>query len=161
MRLPRLTLAGIAVGGLLVAACSDASTSDESERDESGEVVEEGDVGALVLQVGDCFDDPGSDAVSSVPAVPCDEPHVNEVYALFDVEGDDWPGEESLRGDAEAGCIERFDAYVGTPYAESALFSRAIIPSEDTWEQADDREIICIVYDPSGERTGSAEGSNL
>ena len=46
------------------------------------------------LPVGTCFDDQDeAEAISSVPAVDCSEPHDNEVFALIDyTETDEYPG---------------------------------------------------------------------
>ena len=163
MRLSSPTTAALAVVALLLAACSDGSgTTDESERDVSGDVVEGGDVGVFVIQVGDCFDDPGQEIATQVPAVPCDEPHDFEAVATFDVDGgEDFPGEAAVGEDAEVGCLERFEGYVGSAYADSALFVDAITPTAESWEQGGDREVICMVFDPSGELTGSVEQSGL
>ena len=74
----------IAAGGYLV------NMALQADRDDDGAIVEAGNVSAFQIRVGDCFDDAGifgeGDAtVSDVPALPCAEPHDNEVYAVFDV----------------------------------------------------------------------------
>ncbi len=162
MRLSRLTTAAPAVVALLLVACTDDSgTTDESERDVSGDVVEGGDIGVFVIQVGDCFDDPGEEA-TQVPAVPCGEPHDFEAFATFDLDGgDDYPGDEAVGDDAAEDCLERFEGYVGSAYADSALFADAMTPTADGWEQGGAREVICMVFDPSGDLTGSVEQSGL
>lgn len=51
-------------------------------RDESSqEVTEGGTADVFSLRVGDCFDDEDttSEEVSQVPAVPCSDPHDNEI----------------------------------------------------------------------------------
>ncbi len=116
---------------------------------------------AFSLDVGDCFDDPdgGGQTVESVAVVDCDQPHDNQVFATFEIVGGSWPGADQVEEDAEDGCLERFEDYVGTPYLESDLLASAFWPSEDSWE-AGDREVICFVYDPAGPVTGSLEGAN-
>ena len=66
-----------------------------ADRDESGAIVGEGSIDAFSMRVGDCFNDIDSfDEVSSVPGVPCSEPHDNETYAVFDVSIEEYPGDD-------------------------------------------------------------------
>ncbi len=113
------------------------------------------------LEVGECFDDPdGADrTVESVPVVDCDQPHDHEVFATFELVGSSWPGADQVEEDASDGCLERFEDYIGTTYPESELLASAFWPSEESWA-ADDREVICFVYDPDGPVTGTLEGAN-
>lgn len=113
------------------------------------------------LDVGDCFDDPdGEDrTVGSVPDIDCDQLHDNEVFATFELVGATWPGTDQVAEDAEDGCLERFEGFVGTTYLESELSASAFWPSEDSWE-AGDREVICFVYDPDGPVTATLEGAD-
>ena len=112
------------------------------------------------LTVGDCFNDPAeSGEVSSVTAIDCDEPHDNEVYALYEYEGsDEYPGGETLGTAANEGCEDRFEAYVGTPYLDSEVYYTHLIPTEDSWATGD-REIVCMLYIPGEQIEGSLEGS--
>jgi Septum formation len=112
------------------------------------------------LTVGDCFDDPSeSGEISSVSAIDCAQPHDNEVFALYDYDGSgDYPGEGTLTTAADDGCIDRFDAYVGTPYLDSEVFSTHLIPTEESWGTGD-REIVCVLYIPNEKIEGSLEGS--
>lgn len=137
-----------------------ASTS--ADRDSSGAIVEEGSIGAFSLRVGDCFDDVTSfDEVSSVPGVPCSEPHDNETYAVFDVSVTSYPEGDGMSELAFESCMEQFEAYVGKDYESSSLDITSMYPSPTSWEQ-DDREVICAVYDMNAEKlTGTAKGSTL
>jgi len=137
-----------------------ASTS--ADRDSSGAIVEEGSIGAFNVRVGDCFNDVTSfDEVSSVPGVPCSEPHDNETYAVFDVGVASYPEGEGMSELAFTSCMERFEAYVGKDYESSSLDITTMFPSEQSWAQ-DDREVICAVYDMNaGKLVGTAKGSAL
>ena len=54
-------------------------------------------------------------------------------------------------------CLEAFDGFVGTPYVDSELDIYYLIPSEESWSDGD-REVVCAVYDLSGEQLiGTAE----
>lgn len=114
------------------------------------------------LSVGDCFDDTdlAAEEVSDVPVVECSEPHDNEIYHAFDLADGDYPGEEEVETKADDGCLAAFDAFVGTPYLDSQLEYFAIYPTEQSWTEVDDREVLCAVYDMSLEKlTGTVGGS--
>ena len=144
---------------LLLSACS----SDQTTRNDDGEIVEGGELGVFAVQEGDCINFPDStDAVESFEAVACDEPHDGEIYELFDVTGfEDYPGDAEVQSQGEAGCLSAFETFVGIDYQSSIYFFTYFSPTQDTWEQLDDREIICIVTPAEGEPqlTGSLEGA--
>lgn len=113
--------------------------------------------GTLVLEAGDCFDDPPSfGSVTSVDVVDCAEPHDNEVYHVESYPGTgDFPGDEVIRDAAVDACLAAFEGFVGVPYEVSRYDIFALWPSEDSWESTD-RDIVCAVYDVDGEKlTGS------
>lgn len=118
------------------------------------------------LDPGTCFDDvsqitdEGGGEVEDVPIVDCDEPHDNEVFATFDLEGEDFPGDDAVATRAEQGCLDRFEAYVGRDYASSRFVATHLVPTEQSWEVRDDREVVCFLYDVDLARLeGSAQGS--
>ena len=49
----------------------------DADRDGTGSIVDAGSVDAFEVRVGDCFDDAGANdtEVTSIPGVPCSEPH--------------------------------------------------------------------------------------
>ena len=51
--------------------------------------------------------DEGDDSIGSLPGVPCSEPHDNEVFAVFDLEMETFPGDEMSQIAFDA-CVERF-----------------------------------------------------
>lgn len=119
------------------------------------------------LPVGTCFNDEVSeegtlsDEISSVPEVDCSEPHDNEVFALVQyTETDVYPGEATLNEIGTGLCIEQFDEYVGIDYLESELEVFVITPTEGSWNNDDDREIICALYNLDFSKlTGSMQGA--
>jgi hypothetical protein len=126
------------------------------------------DVAANDLEVGDCTSDDLTGAVGEVDTVDCDESHLFEVHATFDLEGDDYPGTTEVQELARDGCTgDRFEDYVGTPYAESEIYAEQfLVPTEQTWDDADDRTVICFAYavesqeNPTPvESEGSVEGA--
>jgi len=132
-----------------------------ADRDETGAIVGGGTVDAFELQVGDCFDDVDSfgDEVSSLPGVPCSEPHDNETYAVFEVDLPEYPGDEAMGAMANEECLDRFAGFVGKDYESSELDIFPMYPSDQSWKQSD-REVICAIYDMNYEKlVGSVEGS--
>ena len=66
----------------------------------------------------------------------------------------------SVNADADAGCYERFTPFVGLSYEQSTYGFFSITPTQDSWEQVDDREILCMIAPmDSSQTTGSAEGT--
>ena len=132
------------------------------DRDQSGAIVDAGTLDAFQMRLGDCFDDPDaySDEFSSLPGVPCSEPHDNETYAVFDLSMDTYP-EYDIAEISESSCIDYFASYVGRDYETSALDVVTMYPTKESWAQ-NDREVVCALYDMSGEKlVGSAKGSGI
>ncbi|MGH8993432.1 MAG: septum formation family protein [Acidimicrobiia bacterium] len=157
--MPRRIAVLLALVAAVAGACNDA------ERDADGQVQTSGDLSVYELRTGDCFnggqrvaEEVGKErTVDQVTAVPCGQAHDNEVFAVFDhpaAKDADFPGEEAVNQVAQDGCLERFEAYVGRPYAGSDLQVAVIAPAEKSWTEEDDRAIVCIVYG-DGRLTGS------
>lgn len=115
--------------------------------------------GPFELQVGDCFDDPDEpvEQLVEVPLIGCEEPHDNQVFALFDLPDGDFPGDAAVADQARDGCLGRFEDHVGTPYGDSELFAAWLPPTEASWE-AGDRQVVCVLFDADGPLVGSQEG---
>jgi hypothetical protein len=124
--------------------------------------VEPEPIDAFAIAEGDCISLPDEDMVETVDSVPCASPHDAEAYALFDVaEGSaPYPGVDAVDIAATDGCIERFLPFVGTPYAYSDLDVFYLHPTEETWDELGDREIVCLITAMDGSKLiGSMEGS--
>jgi len=113
----------------------------------------------LTLDVGTCFDDPGSYVeVADVPVVDCSRPHDNEVFANQDLTGADFPGTDQVINRANAICYGNFSSYIGIAYESSVYEIGTLYPTEESWA-AGDREVICFVYDMDMAKiTGSVNG---
>jgi hypothetical protein len=135
----------------------------EVDRDDSGAIVDGGNVDAFNVQMGDCFNDAGTfdDQVTSVPGVPCSEPHDNETFAVIDLSIDDYPADGNLYQLAYDACMVHFESFVGREYETSVLEIATMYPSAESWEQ-DDREVICAVFDVNAKQlVGSMAGRGL
>jgi hypothetical protein len=121
-------------------------------------------VDAFRVEVGDCLVETGGDTeeleeVEAVDTVPCTEEHGSEAYAAFDLDdAPEYPGDKTVGDLAFAGCDERFTEWVGIDYIDSRLEIYVLQPTEASWTTLDDRQVVCLVYDPAGPLTGSARG---
>lgn len=152
-----LGLVGAGVAGLGLAG------QDDTQRDESGAVVAGGELGAFRIRLGDCFLEIPDGTVESVDAVPCNSPHLYEVYAAFNVDGAAgaaFPGQPVLDEQSQQGCYDRFAPFVGLSYEESIFDISLLGPTQGSWDELDDREVLCLIQNVDGTlKTGSAEGS--
>lgn len=115
--------------------------------------------------VGECILDPyvgeadaeGNWIFSEVKVVPCDQLHYGEVYASGQSQLAEFDYDAVL-AEAEAYCAANYEAYVGIPYAESALYYDYWYPTEQSWA-AGDRELTCLVTTLAEDSVGSYQGS--
>ncbi|KQQ65682.1 DUF2510 domain-containing protein [Microbacterium sp. Leaf320] len=147
-----------AAPGATVPTSSPGSSSDGEEPDESAA---EGTERVYIndLEVGHCLPlVEWEDEVYDLPVVPCDQPHTDEVYFIFDAPDGDFPGDAELQTLATEGCDAAFEEFIGIPYADSVLDNYWFVPTETSWKRMDDRAIQCIVFDYE-EVTGTLEGA--
>ncbi|MFC7407119.1 septum formation family protein [Georgenia alba] len=113
------------------------------------------------LQEGDCLNrsDFEGGEVTDVEILECGEQHDAEVFALVEHTGEEFPGDQAIQDEAGTMCEPPFEEFIGVPYAESELFFSVLTPSEESWNQADDRTSACIVT-VDEPMTGSLEGAN-
>lgn len=161
--LARSTFAAIAVASIAaLGGCSALQgligAAEPVARDaETQEVVEGGQADVFTLKVGDCFDDVTEDEVYEVPAVPCGDPHDNEIYYEFTMPDGEYPGDDVITAAADAECRPQFEAFVGMAYAESVLDWFPFTPTEGSWSNGD-RVVQCAVYEPGARVSGSLAG---
>jgi hypothetical protein len=116
---------------------------------------------------GQCFQAPTKvkAELSKLERVPCSKPHVRESYAVIPytpptgTTGGGYPGGDALSTFAKGACAQRFRGYVGVDYLDSSLFFTYLFPSARSWEQDDDRKIICFVTTTGDKLTASVKGS--
>lgn len=107
------------------------------------------------ITLGDCFDETADEIVSDIPTIDCALPHDYEVYAEFDIDRSNWPGDDEVFTLADEGCYAPFTTYVGLPLESSTLDYTYYVPTEDGWNDYDDHAVSCIIFDPAGKTTGS------
>jgi len=103
--------------------------------------------------VGTCldFEDFTETTVESLPIVACNERHTHEIYATAVVTDEPvYPGFEALEAEAQVRCLAEFEEYVGISAFDSELFFSWLLPTLNTWERDDDREIVCVIGEGNG-----------
>ena len=160
-------IAIFAVLGLFGYSQVSESSKDDSTRSDNGEIVEAGDVGVLVLKVGDCVqlpsevksqllgDTSGLMTVFSFSAVPCTELHDAELYAIKTTNKNEFPGEEALFDEFSDSCIDEYLTYSGIEYDLSPHSAFPMVPTAESWEQGD-RVIQCFAILADGEQLGAS-----
>lgn len=135
---------------------------DDTTRNAQNEIVEAGGLGAFSIEVGDCLNLPSElGELQSVEGVPCNQAHSAQAYAVFNLVGfgDTFPGDVAFAEQADIGCYERFEGFVGIPYEESELYVLPLVPTEGSWVELDDREIVCLLVPEEGTFSYDARGS--
>ena len=118
------------------------SLRDSSVRSPSGDIAVAGRVGVLRLLPGDCFL-VGADEIEEVAAVPCDEDHQAEVFAVFDLAATEWPGAAAVAQVTKSGCLDRFRNATGHVFDPVHMAITGYAPSERSWKE--DRRVLCVV----------------
>lgn len=97
-------------------------------------------------EVGTCTNlDDLQGEITDIDSVSCDDAHDAEVFHVDDLDDGDFPGDEQVEASAQDMCYNAFEPYVGTDYEESELEFFSLPPNEETWDDAKDREVLCIL----------------
>jgi hypothetical protein len=130
----------------------DEESAEPTEVEADKEQASGEDVSVFDLEVGDCFSGGENGEVSEVSVVDCDDEHAYEVFALVDHEAgpdDAYPGDEELEEFADDQCTgDEFESYVGISYDVSIYYSTWLTPTERSWDELGDREVVCVLYEP-------------
>ncbi|MDO4259132.1 MAG: septum formation family protein [Actinomycetaceae bacterium] len=115
---------------------------------------------ATSLKVGDCIASPQGEEIRNVEPIDCAQPHGAEIYYVHTVEGQDFPGDEVLNGEAQRICAEQFAAYVGVPVEQhDTLTTWFMTPTQESWS-AGDHIIVCLAVNTDlTPLTGTVKGS--
>jgi hypothetical protein len=150
------TVAGVAVFGAV------GGFGDDTTRNDENEIIGSGGLGAFAIEVGDCLNLPSDlNQVQSVEGVPCGQAHSAQAFTVFDLTGfsDVFPGSAAFDEQSDAGCLGAFKGFVGVPYEQSELYVTALEPTEESWVQGGDREIVCLLVPESGTFSYDAQNS--
>jgi len=145
MNFGRIIGAGAAGLGLVGAGYAGLGGQDDTVRNDDGAVVEGGEVGAFRIRLGDCLQDISGTTFESVEAVPCADPHASEVYHAFLLTGAEWPGRDAVGSQADDGCFDAVETSLDLSIGLEEYGITSITPTEQSWDELDDREILCLV----------------
>ncbi|MFB2581762.1 septum formation family protein [Herbiconiux sp. P15] len=159
-----LSAAALLTLGLVLSGCTALFPSSAPPATDSttGEEIEQTDTDVFTLAVGDCINDTSGDdvtEVSEVPTVDCAAEHDLEVYAEFEIAGDEFPGDDAVTAEADEKCLAEFEPFVGIAYDSSIYGFTYFTPTEASWTEGDDRLVSCLIGDPNGKTTGSLAGA--
>lgn len=116
-------------------------------------------VDAFSIPVPSCFDTEDINAVQEVTLVDCNTPHDSEAYASYVFTDATFPGDDVIESTGNQFCYDEFTAYIGKAWEESEFDFYYLYPIQETWDQMNDREVLCIVQAPTQESAPMA-GSN-
>lgn len=160
-RIATATMALAAITAL--AGCSQINSmlGTGATRDEDGQVAEAGQEGVFSLKVGDCMMTQSGETITDAPVVPCKDAHDEEIYASLKVPDGDYPGDDAIQQQGFTDCGTKFTEFIGLDADTSKYDYWPMPPTKDGWEQANDREILCVAYaDDESQVTGSLKGIN-
>jgi len=153
-------LATVGLGGCSV--LSNFLPSSQPVRDaESGKITEQVDnADVFSLRVGDCLNSAAltAEELTSIPVVPCDLAHDDEVFHSLTLDEAAYPGDDEIARIADVACRSPFREFVGVSFDQSALDFWPMTPTSSSWANGD-REVLCIAFDPAGKVTGSLAGA--
>lgn len=127
-------------------------------RDSTGQVTAAATTDAFSIKVGDCVGKVDGDSTDKLPLLPCAEKHSWEAFAANDLTGTDFPGNAEVKDQAEKACGVAFEDFIGIAAEDSRYEVTFLTPTRETWTQAGDREVVCLVGTSSGGITGSLRG---
>ena len=135
-------LAFIAFGAVL--ALQDA------ERNANGAIVEAGRIGYDDIREGDCVNIPdpaGSGDVDllDLQGVPCSEEHNAQTVALLPLDGDEFPGDQSIDDQSRQPCLEAVSALPAVRTGNTKYRPYRLAPTESLWDEDGGREALCFV----------------
>ncbi|WP_196804603.1 septum formation family protein [Cellulomonas sp. URHD0024] len=166
VRLVRSVRHGVALGvlgvvvALAVSGCSWFGNDDDKATS----------IAVFDAKIGDCFLAPEDIAVevTHLSRVTCATPHQQESYALPTYidpgtakTAKTFPGDAALKSFADGKCAEKFQDYVGVDYRDSSLYFTYLVPSARSWQQDDDRKVICFVTTTGQTLTKSVKHSDM
>lgn len=124
------------------------------------------EISVFDLEAGDCFnfvqEQTETGLVENIEIVSCGQPHENELYFTVDYpagSGEPFPGEDAIDEFAGEQCLSAFADFVGIDFNESVLNVRYFQPIPDSWDDRDDREIACFLFEEGVTLDESMQGA--
>jgi hypothetical protein len=138
-RRPLIAALGITLVALTVGCSDDDDPSKAQDQNVFG--IATSAENPVCLQVTDAL----PPEVKELPIIGCDQPHTHEVYATVTSGESVYPGVDALGQFAQVKCLDAFQAFVGISAFDSALTYSWLVPSLESWNDKDDRDILCVL----------------
>lgn len=132
----------------------------EGVRTPSGNPTAAATIGAFDLRVGDCTGPLPTGSITTVSLIPCTQAHYWEAFHSGTLTDKAYPGQAKIYEDGNKLCAAAFTTFVGRKPEKSSLKFTFFHPTQDTWQNTGDREVLCILGSPAGGLAGSAKGIN-
>ncbi len=145
----RWALTGVLMVGVMLTGCT------QSFRDPSGQVTSPATRGPFEIKAGDCLGSLTAGTANQVVLVPCSDPHYWQAYLITSMSPGPYPGQSRISEVGNQVCNSAFPGFVGVAPAKSKYQFTFLYPTQDTWENVDDRAITCV----AGKETGGVVGS--
>jgi hypothetical protein len=128
----------------------------QATRSSTGEITHGGQLSVLSLSVGDCVSyTPGAKHLHSVTAVPCNQALNAQVFAKFNLSGDDtYPGDAAVTRVGADGCNLRLGILDKSKVADSMTIY-FLLPKQQNWLDGD-QAVTCWIVDTTANITSSA-----
>jgi len=146
----------VSVAAVLLVLLTGCST--DAPRDSAGQVTAAATTDAFSIKVGDCVGKLDGDSAQKLPLMPCAQAHFWEAYASSKLDGTDFPGNSQVNDLSDKACGAAFTGFVGIAIDDSKYEVTYLAPTKESWTQAEDREVVCLVGSSSGNVTGSLKG---
>lgn len=153
MRLSRSWVALALLFALAATGCT------PGPRTPSGSPTAVATIGAFDVRVGDCTGELPSGGITNVTLIPCGQEHYWEVFHSATLTDESYPGQTVIYEEGNKLCKEAFTEFVGVAPTKSKLQLTFFYPTQDTWQNTGDREVLCVLGSPKGGLKGSAEGT--
>jgi hypothetical protein len=155
---------GLAIAGLILSliwvavfvAAGVLSGGTATRQSASGKITHRGNLGVFALATGDCFDNPtNTQDIESVTALPCTQAHDSQVFAKFNLSGDNnaYPAPDALTKLADTGCNSRTGS-IDKPKTNADMTIRVLFPERDAWADGQ-RTVSCLIVNPKPTLTTS------
>lgn len=113
---------------------------------------------APLAHVGDCRVESSSGLPEEAQTVPCADAHDEEVFLAIPLTDEAYSPEAIEEASAE--CVGApFTEFIGLTKAESSLNVYVIAPTNEQWDRVSPRALYCVLFDASGQVSGSLAGS--
>ncbi|HML52243.1 MAG TPA: septum formation family protein [Propionicimonas sp.] len=145
----------VALALLVTVAAAGCTTT--GPRTPSGTPTAVATIGAFDVRVGDCTGELPSGGISSVTLIPCGQEHYWEAFHSAKLTEETYPGQTAINEEGTKLCKAAFTEFVGVAPTKSTLKFTFFYPTQDTWQNTGDREVLCILGSPKGGLTGSAK----